>query len=576
MRWWVGLFLGLFAVVCAFPASAAAPDFRVERFPIAGGAELITIFGRLPQSGSVPLVSVLRDTLGDRDSVNDRLRYVWVLTSVRPTVLQRVTGAIPFFYWRPDLGRNADQRPAPVFDMGAASRRVWGTLAGSLLQVLALDSEGRLVRSSTRSYRNNLEDQGRVHLLEGLAVVSQLEEAPQTQTVLSEQELLDIETRLTLAGKTLGGLLPAEKLPAAYIKERTRVEEMRAHNWDLLRQRAEANGLYFEPFGMNGSSTHALLWIAVDDLNSARKFDGKFLGISNPYGDTRLRDWTGYREVRDGREMIPLALYGLEYPKVPLLLVDFRDTHAPKRREMIRHAATDTVSGVLGISQFGNWPYLTGSFAFNFVRTRHGAANNRSARLKAYSEVRQWLALDPSIDNQLRAELQKRLEIMAVNPMEQSILAEAGIARRQYAALLRYASNPDGLPLRIERDRQAELTAYDHGLGARFGFRLAHLAAFGLYTHKDAVDAAIEARLDDERRVVRETEFLERVARSSPQPDIVWNMDDVRRAVDQIAGSPLPARTALAVRNIMRQTSDEETREACERVLQGTDVAGTR
>lgn len=324
MRWW----LGLLPVICALPATAAAPEFTLEQFPVAGGAQIITIFGHLPGSSSVPLVSVLRDTLGDSDTVNDRLRYVWVLTSVQPTIPQRITGAIPFFYWRPDLGRKSGagdhpKGPAPVFDMGAASRHVWSALAGSMLQVLALDPEGMLIRSSTRRYRINLEDQRRVHLLEGLAVVSQLAAASQTgdepqQTLLSQQDLLNIETRLTLAGKMLGGLLPADKLPSAYIKERTRIEEMRAHNWDLLRQRAEANGLYFEPFGLNGSSTHALLWIASDDIDSDRKFDGKFLGISNPYRDARLQNWTGYREVRDGREMIPLALYALEYPKVPV------------------------------------------------------------------------------------------------------------------------------------------------------------------------------------------------------------------------------------------------------------------
>ncbi|MGH9559587.1 MAG: hypothetical protein ACRD30_10130 [Bryobacteraceae bacterium] len=572
MRWWAGLVPAFFAIL----ASAAAPEFTVEQFPVAGGSEIVTIFGRLPNAGSVPLVSVLRDTLSDQNSENDRLRYVWVLTSMRPTALQRVTGAIPFFYWRPTLGWSADRRPAPVIDMGAPSRRVVSALAGSIAQVLALDPEGKLVRSSTRSYRNNLEDQSRMHLLEGLAVVSELDQASQNRNMLSHRDLLDIETRLTLAGKTLGGLLPAGKLPAAYMKERTHVEEMRGHNWDLLRQRAEENGLYFEPFGLNGSSTHALLWIAAEDVDSNRKFDGRFLGILNPYRDNKLRNWTGYREVRDGREMIPLALYGLEYPKVPLLLVDFRDTRAPKRREMLRHAATDTVSGVLGISKFGNWPYLAGSFAFNFVRTRHGAATDRTARLKAYTEVRQWLALDPSIDDRLRVELQKRLDIMAMNPMERSILSEASIARRQYAALVLYANDPQGLPRKIEHDRQAELTAYDHGLGARFGFRLAHLVALGRYTHRDADADTLEAKLGEERRVERQTEFLEQVARSSPQTDVVWNMEDVRRAVDEIAVSPLPARTAQAVRNVLNQTSDEPTREACERALQGADAVGTR
>ena len=39
-------------------------------------------------------------------------------------------------------------------------------------------------------------------------------------------------------------------------------EETRGHNWELLRQRAEANGLYFEPLGLTASRTHALLWVS--------------------------------------------------------------------------------------------------------------------------------------------------------------------------------------------------------------------------------------------------------------------------------------------------------------------------
>src|SRR6266404_2494128 len=382
MRWWV---LMLPAIALAGTPDKK-PEFRVERTSVVGGAELITIFGRFPDSpkspepADVPLISVLRDTLGDSNPENDRLRYVWVLTSARPTLLQRAAASLPFFYWRAEFGKNAARTPAPVIDLGPTSRNMWGPIAGTLTQTMALDPNGALIRSSTRSYRNNVTDQRRLHLLEGLAVLSQLEDLPDLKALLSEPDLLEIEARLTLAGRTFGGLVAAGNLPEAYMKQRTRTEEMRAHNWELLRQRAESNGLYFEPFGSNGSSTHALLWIARDEVGGEqRRFEGQFLGIADPYRDTRLRNWTGYREVRDGREMIPLALYGLEYPKVPLLLVDFRDTRSPKRHEMVRRATTDTVSGILGISRWGNWPFLAGSWTFNFVRARHGAANDRSS-----------------------------------------------------------------------------------------------------------------------------------------------------------------------------------------------------
>jgi hypothetical protein len=520
---------------------------------------------------------VLRDTLGDQDPENDRLRYVWVLSSASPSLLNRAAGSLPFFYWRPDFGKNADRQPVPVIDLGAASRGVWTSLAGQLTQVLALDPEGALIRSSTRSYRNNLEDHRRVHLLEALAVLSQMEDEPDVKAMLSEPEMVEMQTRLELAGRTMGGLVAADKLPVAYVKQRTHNEELRGHNWELLRQRAEANGLYFQPLGFNGSATHALLWVATADL-ADHKWDGQFLGIADPYRDPRLRKWTGYREVRDGREMIPLGLYALEYPKVPLLLVDFRDTHAPKRREMIRHATTDTIVGIFGISQWGNWPYMAGAWTFNFVRERHGDANNRSARLKAYSEVREWLALDGALDPGLRADLRRRLEILGVNPMEESVFAEAQIAQRQYAALIKYAQDPHGLPARLERDRRAELRAYEHGVAARVGMQMATVATLGLYSpgksEGRADDAkALYAKLDEHRRIAKETSFLASVARSSPQTEIVWNMDEVRRAVDQLASTGMPARSAQVIQQIMQRTTDEETRALCQRALQGLNAS---
>ena len=568
MHRWI-LFLLMFAAGFGY-MSGATPEFRVETRAVAGGSELISVFGHLAgEDAEIPLISMVRDTLGDQDPQNDRLRYIWILTSARPTLLQHAAASLPFFYWRTDFGKNADHRPSPVLDMGATYRGVWSSAAGSAAQLMALDPSGALIRTSSRSYRNNLEDHRRAQLIEGLAVLSQLEDSPGVKEFLSDPDLLQIETRLTLAGKTLGGLVSSERLQEAYLKQRTRDEEMRGHNWELLRQRAEMNGLYFEPLALNGSSTHALLWIASADVTLEHKFDAQFLGIADPYRDARLTSWKGYRRVSDGREMIPLALYALDYPKVPLLLVDFRNTTAPKRREMIRHAATDTISGVLGISKFGNLPFMAGSWAFEFVTARHGATTNRAARLRAYSEVRQWMALDTSIDPGLRNELQQRLERIGVNPVEESVFKEADIARRQYAALVRYADDPGGLPARIEHDRRGEMLAYHHTLKARVGMKVAAVATLGIYSHRETeLDT-----LSEERLVARQIEFLQKVAKSGPQAEIVWNMEDVRRAVDQLAARKLPQRSADLVARIMRQTDDEETRIRCQRALDGLDAA---
>src|ERR1041384_412882 len=87
-------------------ASALSQILRLERIEVPGGAELITVHARLTGIESnendnwVPLVSILRDTLGDNDSANNRRRYVWPLTYTRPTTKQKLAAAIPFFYAR--------------------------------------------------------------------------------------------------------------------------------------------------------------------------------------------------------------------------------------------------------------------------------------------------------------------------------------------------------------------------------------------------------------------------------------------------------------------------------------------
>jgi hypothetical protein len=470
------------AIFFASAALGVAPEFRVETVPVGAGAELLTVFANVPDRAEpVPMLSVVRDTLGDRDPSNDRLRYVWVLTTTEPSLLQRAAAAVPFFYFRAPLDKKSDRTPKPVIDLGDTSTIVWSSLAQQIMQVAAVDPISLYVRASSRRYRTNVSDRRRTLLMQGYTVLSQLDDAS-----IGDDELMEMQARLQLAGQSLGGLVTARKLPDAYFTQRTRREEMRGHNWELLRQRAEANGLYFEPMGV-GLPTHAMLWIARDDAyDTTHPFNDKFLGIANPYTDMRVREWDGVTSERDGRELVPLALYSLTYPKVPLLLIDFRNTFAPRRREMIARALTDTVTGLIGYSKWGNWPYMAGSFLFNFTITRRGSATNGAARLNAYAEVQRWLALDGSMAAPLRQGLLHRLASLGVNPLENGTFREFEVARRQYEALRAYAADPRGLSARIEAYRAAELTAYEHKPIARAGLTLARIATLGLYHHRES------------------------------------------------------------------------------------------
>jgi hypothetical protein len=571
-------------------ASVETPKqgFRLERMPLAGGAELLTIFGQLDglnheggQSTEVPLVSVVRDTLGDDNPENDRLRYVWMLTYTKPSFGQRLASAVPFLYNRVGNKKRAGKsEPPPIMDLAGTEREVWEKFFWTALQTILLDSYGTPLKAATRTYRQNLSDYRKAHIVRALAILSLYEAETGAPSAFTQTETADIQAHLLLSEKAFGGIVDDIYLQRVFEKQTTLTRDLRGHNWELMRQRAEAESLYFDPLEMpDGSTTHALLWVARPDLekNRDRRFDARFLNISNPWQDKRLQTWKGYTETRyfdaenrpvapnsEGShavEMIPLALYGLDFPKIPILLVDFRDGANPKRREMSRRVLEDVARNVLSLSRL-TLPYFLGRTVYDFVTGKRGMDINQQSRLKTYSQLKLLLSLSESLDPQLRDEISRRLERVSLNPLENGLNAEAQLARDQYTALVAYAKRPDGLPARLDRDRRAEMVPLKHGQTAQVFLRLANLLSFGLYTHRENSTPELVAQMDTRRQLAFHERFLREVAKSSPQIEMVWDIEDVRRSLRFIAehGSDASGKTASVASRIFTRTEDEETR----------------
>src|ERR1044072_7732059 len=353
--------------------------FRIETVPVGRDAQLLTVFGKLDglndeaiQPEEVPLVSILRDTLGDADPENDRLRYVWMLTYTRPTAMQRVASAIPFLYGRVGDKKNASKKglPPPVIDLADPKQDLWHRFMWLALQNVVINPYGVAAKASTSSLRRNSERYRQAHILRALAILSLYEAETGAESAFTQAESAEIQARLMLTSKTFGGLIDDGYLDEVLRRQITQTLAPRAHNGDLLRQRAETEGLYFEPLSLpDGSATHALLWVSREDLqkNRERKFGSRFLNIKSPWDDSRLAHWDGHTETRyvdaEGRptasgaegarkiELIPLALYGLDFPKIPALLVDFRDRFNPKRREMSHRVIEDVARNVLSLTR---------------------------------------------------------------------------------------------------------------------------------------------------------------------------------------------------------------------------------
>ncbi|MGH9904709.1 MAG: hypothetical protein ACRD8U_03880, partial [Pyrinomonadaceae bacterium] len=264
-------------------------------------------------------------------------------------------------------------------------------------------------------------------------------------------------------------------------------------------------------------------------------------------------------------EMIPLALYGLDNPKIPMLLVDFRDALNPKKREMSRRVLQDVTRNVLSISRFGNLSYFLGRTVFDHITGKRGMDINQPSRLRTYSQLKLLLALNESLDPEFRKQIDERLEKVSLNPLENDFDVEAKLAKGQYEALLAYAADPDGLAAKLDRDRRAEMAPLEHGRKERILFRAANILSLGLYTHREEVTPEMEARLDIARRLAYHTRLLRQVVKSTPQVEVAWNLDDVRRSLYFIAEHAGDARSdaATAAAKIFIKTEDGETRRAC-------------
>jgi len=571
------------------PTPALSEILRLEKIDVPGGAELITVHAKLLGLESdkndkwIPLVSILRDTLGDDNPENNRLRYVWPLTYTRPTLKQRLAAAIPFFYTRVGNKGSTDKTPPPALDLAAPESDVWNKMFWAALQNILLDPYGTPIKASTGSYRRNTSDYRKSHIIRALSVLS-LYEAVEGESALSDTEMATIQARLLLTDKTFGGLVDDVNLRNYYAKKTTQVRDERGHNWELLRQRAEAESLYFEPLLMpDGSATHALLSVAKRDLlkQQGARYKGRFLNIANPWNDKRLLNWRGYVETRyfdadnhmvsgdtpgaEAVEMIPLALYGLDNPKIPMLLVDFRDSYNPKKREMSRRVLNDVTRNFLSLSKFGNLPFFLGRTVFDFVTGRRGMDINQPSRLQTYSQLKLLLALNNSMEPELRDEISGRLERISLNPFENDLNADADVALAQYAALVAFAKDPSGLAAKIEQDRRAEMMPLEHGRTARIALRALNVLTFGKYVHREERTNDMESRLDIARRLQHHTRFLEQIAKSSAEVEITSNLNDVLQSLHFIAdhGADAGGSAAAVAAKIFARTKDDETRRAC-------------
>lgn len=557
---------------------------RAEVRPLDYGAELVTIFVDIPApSGdprSVPLVSLLRDTLGDSDPENDLLRYFWLMTYTEPAPVQRLFSFIPFFYHGAKSKDKADGPPPQLLDLASPKQEAWQKILILALQNLLLDPQGLAFRAVPRAGMDNHYNYKASQIALALSVLAlyRLAAEQRGEAMLTEAEWRQIQAHL-LNQHLLGFLLDTRQLNSLYQKEQHRRRRDMARNWELLRQRAEEEHLYFEPLLGEGSA-HIVLWAAREDIRrfyGLRRFNSRFLNIKSPWRDRQLLEWQGYSKTiyLDGenrrvtadhpqaqsRELIPLAVYGLDSPHLPLLLIDFRNSIEPKKREVSKRASKDLFKYMVDVFPLADLHYFLARKLFGFLAERKGLSLVLPPAFRSYAQLKLALLLEEKLDAGLKQLMLQALDRAQVNPLSNQVEAEVKLALDQYRFLLEYAGHPDGLKKRLQRDREWEMSKLEHGRASLL-FKLGRYCSFGLYRHNEGNDAAPQRRYSLARKLKYHSRLLGEVAESAEPLGVSWDLEKVKRSLEIVSQHSELADPELAavVAKIHRSSSDPEVR----------------
>jgi len=555
--------------------------------PVGDSAQLLSLFCRECSVSTgveqdLPLVSVLRDTLGDQTNENDRVTYVWLLTSAPPRMGQRILSAIPFFYWRISKGSKSVSKhdTVPFMDLSAPENQMMARVGQDLLQWTAFDPMIAPIRASTHAYDTNRQEAERLHIEEA---ISYLRQAPVSNdaTALTQVQLDTVIGKLKLREILFGGLGTDNQAARVGMQSDFEQERIRSRNRELLRQWAEKTGLIFEPLNLNGDQAHfAILWFpqseSAEPENLSLQSIWKLLAIRNPWTDESLKNWKGpvYQRTLDKNSsvgVIPLAVYSLDYPKQPLILMDFRHKLSTRRREVAQRSVNELITGVLGISHFADWYFYIAFDLHRFIVGRRGAALDEASRLDCYSDFRVNLALDRTIDPSLKKDMETRLRWLAVNPLEAAPQREIQNAIARYKVLEKAADDGD-LIARVDREHRFELSSFGESERTKLTKSMLHVATLGFYKQQAKTNDIF--MLQHERHVTYQLNFLDSLIQAQTPPEISYDSECIKSSVRElsslmssIAAPAVRSHAEATLEHLKNLSKDDDLRTDCTTAL---------
>lgn len=575
------------------PVSTPERAYFWRGTPVGNSAQLLTLFCKscALNGEDLPVVSVLRDTLGVAGQKYDRLTDVWLLSDSPLTLGQRLLAGVPFFYWRAGKGDTSSVKKdvKPILNVSSNGNQLVSGVSRQIVQWTILDPMTTMVRASSRAYASNAVDEERLHLEEAISYLSSAPAGPGSSQ-LTQSQVDVVIARLESRKHLLGGLMTEEGAAHAGESDELKQVTIRGRNWDLLRQCAEKTGLVFTPLDLEGEpNEYALLWFpqgaTAPRSGSDLKPIWKLLNVRDPRKDPRVAQWKGPIEERQADaqgnllpvgvtgvqsvRLIPIGAYSLDYPRQPLLLVDFMGSAHVRRHEMTQRSINEITSGVIGISHFTNWYYYVAADLYDFVASRHGVAMEQDARLDCYSRFRAALALDHTLDSALKSSMQSQLDALSLNPLESAPQREMQAADIHYEALQREVA--DGkLSARVDKERRQELATFGASRKALASRELLHDITLGAYTARVPKSDDTLSLLRRERLIRSDLTYLQAVVAEGPKPEVTHDVSQIqsriRELADALAGktpASLQLQAQTVVSRLQHLTEDPDIDQQC-------------
>jgi hypothetical protein len=225
----------------------------------------------------------------------------------------------------------------------------------------------------------------------------------------------------------------------------------------------------------------------------------------------------------------------------------------------------DITSNVLSVTQGGGLAVTLGKFLYGFATGKRGMDVKQPSRVRAYAQLKMILAMDQSLNEQFRREVDARLEKVTINPLQNDLADELNLARGQYKNLVEYAKSPEGLKAKLEKDRVKEMTLAAYGGKMPKKYSIPQMLTFGLYKHRLKptpelmAKAELQRRLDFHERRIRETAYY------SVRPEVDANVPELMESLNFVAqnGDFAGSRTADAIAKIFASTLQDDIRIAC-------------